>query len=890
MKKLLFLLLLLPFCVKSQPYPGYPPDVHDQQARKTHNIMDYGGVGDSTIGDSLAFARAVAAANADSGVVYIPSGRYLIGTQVDTVGPAVTIEGDYRSTVIFMRNQTTLWLKEGCIVKNLKVTIDTSYADSTENYARLYFVKSFSGGAMLECGADHLVLDEAYLYFNQCTTGFFATNNIIRGADTLAGGGIVTANDCKNGWIAFNKIHDCGKNGIMLNGASKNILITGNDIHRNGHSSVFVMTNSTVPDSGFGIIIENNWLHDNPVHNGIDINPDGYADYLNIIIRGNYIYNNYSPGIYVNGSGVTIENNRIFLNGQEGVRFLPVGNNPSDSVTDTLSRMNLVQGNYFYNNGTNNDGSDYELQLNRVAYSAVIGNYFRRDSVYAIGMDQMIYASGVGNYINGNYFFEDSVNGARAQNYDFISYAYTGHAKGAWDSMVVSGNYNQKFLNDTVYFDGSPYRINDAYLRSASRIHMGEDKTIGQEDNYIQFDSSNASGVPYMDIHTGRLRFDIDDTSNKYFFIADNNLASISEYLFCRAFPNEFIVGSNKNSGDVKSLVIGVGRTNAGDIVSNMNSIYIEGGVWASDSIGNVGIKTEDPNYDLEVNGIFYSDSALLVRDQAWLGAIDSDSCLVTKWYVDGLSGTGEVNTLSDSGVVNNETLFGLSTTKDGTALKIKTLAEGTNVTIDTLADSSLQISASGGGGFTIIDDTTIQYKPSDSIYMQIQVSGKTVTVTQGDLDTIQFGPPGQTLIDSLVVNGFLVDATGTTTGDILEYSGTKYVPVKKGTPTKSFVIASIDNTFDFPFWQTPEAITITAVSAVCTGGTNVVGALQEYNATGTSVDAAVDGDWTITTSEYTDASFTNAGIDAGDWIGWKTTSVSGTVTFFSITFEYTID
>lgn len=118
-------------------------------------------------------------------------------------------------------------------------------------------------------------------------------------------------------------------------------------------------------------------------------------------------------------------------------------------------------------------------------------------------------------------------------------------------------------------------------------------------------------------------------------------------------------------------------------------------------------------------------------------------------------------------------------------------------------------------------------------------------------------------------------------------YNGSLAAVVAKKTQEMSFVIATPDATFDFPFRQFANAVTITAVSAVCTGGTNVIGALQEYNGTGTAVDAAVDGDWTVTTSEYTDASFTNAALDAGDWLGWKTTSVSGSVTFFSITVEY---
>ncbi len=107
-------------------------------------------------------------------------------------------------------------------------------------------------------------------------------------------------------------------------------------------------------------------------------------------------------------------------------------------------------------------------------------------------------------------------------------------------------------------------------------------------------------------------------------------------------------------------------------------------------------------------------------------------------------------------------------------------------------------------------------------------------------------------------------------------------------TLSRAFVIAYPTDAFDFPFWQTKRAITIVAVSAICKSGTNVIGALDEYDGAASGVDAAVDGDWTVTTSEYTDASFSNPALDAGDWLGWHTTSVSGEVVTFSITFEYT--
>lgn len=116
---------------------------------------------------------------------------------------------------------------------------------------------------------------------------------------------------------------------------------------------------------------------------------------------------------------------------------------------------------------------------------------------------------------------------------------------------------------------------------------------------------------------------------------------------------------------------------------------------------------------------------------------------------------------------------------------------------------------------------------------------------------------------------------------------GTNTVSLATKIKTRSFVIGSPATGSDFVFWQPKYGIVITAVSAICSGGTNVVGQLQEYNSTAGSPADVDSADWTITTSEYTDSSFTNATIDAGDWVGWKTTSVSATVNFLSVTFEY---
>lgn len=83
-----------------------------------------------------------------------------------------------------------------------------------------------------------------------------------------------------------------------------------------------------------------------------------------------------------------------------------------------------------------------------------------------------------------------------------------------------------------------------------------------------------------------------------------------------------------------------------------------------------------------------------------------------------------------------------------------------------------------------------------------------------------------------------------------------------------------------------PANATITGVYGHCVGGTNVVGRLYEVDADADDSDkAGIDSsDWTITTSQFTDESLTNGAVDAGDWLQWDTTSVSGSVTMFCVT------
>lgn len=106
---------------------------------------------------------------------------------------------------------------------------------------------------------------------------------------------------------------------------------------------------------------------------------------------------------------------------------------------------------------------------------------------------------------------------------------------------------------------------------------------------------------------------------------------------------------------------------------------------------------------------------------------------------------------------------------------------------------------------------------------------------------------------------------------------------------SKSFVIETPTSADDMPMWRSDIAITLTKVSYLCIGGTNWVGQVQECDANGGSGADVHSGDVTASAGTVNSStSFSNASIDAGDWVGIKTTSVSGTPTRIHVTVYYT--
>jgi hypothetical protein len=109
---------------------------------------------------------------------------------------------------------------------------------------------------------------------------------------------------------------------------------------------------------------------------------------------------------------------------------------------------------------------------------------------------------------------------------------------------------------------------------------------------------------------------------------------------------------------------------------------------------------------------------------------------------------------------------------------------------------------------------------------------------------------------------------------------------------SRSFIITNPTSSADGAIWRVPYNITIVAVHVLCVGGTNIVGQLWEYDsngANGATVDSS-DITGTAGTNVNDDGTLSNPAIASGNYLGWKTTSVSGAVNQAIISFDYQVN
>lgn len=130
--------------------------------------------------------------------------------------------------------------------------------------------------------------------------------------------------------------------------------------------------------------------------------------------------------------------------------------------------------------------------------------------------------------------------------------------------------------------------------------------------------------------------------------------------------------------------------------------------------------------------------------------------------------------------------------------------------------------------------------------------------------------------------------AIDTTTGQLQCHDGT----AERAWPhiqSASFVIPAPADTDDINLMKAPYGMSIIGIDAIVQGTTSVTGQLQECASDGTSCadldsDIVADAD-----GAADDGSLTDSAIASGAWIRWKTTSVSGTPTFLTVTVRYRV-
>ena len=114
-------------------------------------------------------------------------------------------------------------------------------------------------------------------------------------------------------------------------------------------------------------------------------------------------------------------------------------------------------------------------------------------------------------------------------------------------------------------------------------------------------------------------------------------------------------------------------------------------------------------------------------------------------------------------------------------------------------------------------------------------------------------------------------------------------VGAAKALQSKSFLLSNPTAAADSPLWRVGSDLTVNAVHVLCVGGVSITGQFWEYDADGAN-GSAVDSDIYAAagTDVADDGAIGNAGIAAGNYLGWKTAAVTGAVTRVVITVNYT--
>lgn len=403
------------------------------------NVKDYGAKGNGTTNDTLAIAKAIAAAGVSGGQVYLPGGTYMLS---GASGAALTL-----------KDNVSL-IGDGMGITTLKMV----------NFASYSMTILISANGTDNVGISNLTLDGNRDNNNAIgTSGWYngnATDVKISGVETMN----FSASGLKlSGWA----------------GLERHIEVVDSVFH----ASMFGVEALTMVDT----VLQNNVAYGNTY--GFNVGGD-------VALKDNQAYNNTVNGILVQESGTTVEGGEVYANGDDGlwinasgfsITGVDVHDNQGSGIYLDGSTHGVVSYNAVHNNSLGTPGPEIELfgsgkvnapstsAYNTISYNTVTGSHL---STYGIFESQAVH---------DNLFTHNIVSHTTQGSIVAVS---SSEVSGNTDSLLIYGSrYNDTLTGDItrdVVYGGAGNdtlngRSNDDILIGGTGI----DKLTGGEGNDV---------------------------------------------------------------------------------------------------------------------------------------------------------------------------------------------------------------------------------------------------------------------------------------------------------------------------------------------------------------------------------------------------------------------